>query len=113
MLHFAYDRKYPVQIVISANKEAVVSEKRMTAGFGQTIVVGYSEPVHSSQYPTFDRFAGKVQQEWDQQWKRVYSARLEGESRNLVLNLRLPCIFLSCNAVLCCAVLWYNLPAVL
>lgn len=58
-----------------------MSEKRMTAGFGQTIVVGYSEPVHSSQHPTFDQFAAKVQEEWDQQWKRVYSARLQGETQ--------------------------------
>ena len=70
-----------LQIVISANKEAVMSEKRMTAGFGQTIVVGYSEPVHSSQFSTLDQFAARVQQEWDQQWHRVYSARLEGECR--------------------------------
>lgn len=68
-----------LQIVISANKEAVMSEKRMKAGFGQTVVVGYSEPVHSSQYGSFDQFAARVQQEWDRQWKRVYSARLEGE----------------------------------
>ena len=56
-----------------------MSEKRMKAGFGQTVVVGYSEPVHSSQFGTFDQFADKVQQEWDHQWKRVYSARLQGD----------------------------------
>ena len=65
---------------MSANKEAVMSEKALTAGFGQTIVVGYSEPVHSSQYPTFDDFAGKVQKEWDHQWQRVYSSQPEGTS---------------------------------
>ncbi|KAL0044907.1 hypothetical protein WJX82_001789 [Trebouxia sp. C0006] len=77
MLHFAYDRKYPVQIVMSANKESVMSEKAMTAGFGQTIVVGYSEPIHSRQFPTFDDFASRVQKEWDHQWKRVYSSKIE------------------------------------
>lgn len=57
-----------------------MSEKAMRAGFGQTIVVGYSEPVHSSQFPTFDDFASKVQREWDQQWQRVYSSQPEGVS---------------------------------
>ena len=55
-----------------------MSEKAMTAGFGQTIVVGYSEPIHSRQFPSFDEFANKVQSEWDRQWKRVYSSRPEG-----------------------------------
>ena len=71
-----------VQIVMSANKESVMSEKAMRAGFGQTIVVGYSEPVHSSQFPTFDDFASKVQREWDHQWQRVYSSQPEGTSRH-------------------------------
>ncbi|KAL3151167.1 hypothetical protein ABBQ38_013029 [Trebouxia sp. C0009 RCD-2024] len=77
MLHFAYDRKYPVQIVMSANKESVISEKAMRVGFGQMIVVGYSEPIHSSQFPTFGDFGSKVQKEWDQEWQRVYSSQPE------------------------------------
>lgn len=67
-----------VQIVMSANKESVMSEKALRTGFGQTIVVGYSEPIHSSQCPTFDDFASKVQREWDHQWQRVYSSKPEG-----------------------------------
>ena len=69
-----------LQIVMSANKEAVLSEKIMTAGFGQTIVVGYSEPIHSTQFPDFEGFASKVQQEWDHQWKRVYSSKPGGKA---------------------------------
>ena len=46
MLHYAYSRRVPVQIVITANKEAVISEKDMSAHFGQTLVVGYSEVIN-------------------------------------------------------------------
>jgi len=42
MLHYAYDRQIPVQIVIGGNKEAILSEKKMNVGFGQTVTVGYS-----------------------------------------------------------------------
>lgn len=42
MLHFAFSRKMPIQVVIGANKEAILSEKHCTARFGQTVVVGYS-----------------------------------------------------------------------
>ncbi len=46
MLHYAYSRQMPVQIVITAGKEAVISEKDMAAHFGQTLLVGYSEVLH-------------------------------------------------------------------
>lgn len=42
MLHYAYDRKIPVQVVIGGNKEAILSEKKFLVGFGQTVSVGYS-----------------------------------------------------------------------
>ena len=42
MIKYAYTRKLPVQIVIGANKESILSEKHHTARFGQTAAVGYS-----------------------------------------------------------------------
>lgn len=42
MLYYAFSRKLPVQIVIGANKEAIISEKHHTARFNQTAVVGFS-----------------------------------------------------------------------
>ncbi|KAK9903375.1 hypothetical protein WJX75_004155 [Coccomyxa subellipsoidea] len=74
MLNYAYIRKIPVQIVMSANKEAVISEKELSCKFGQEVLVGYSEAMHPSSYPTFDGFVAAVQKEWDIQWSRVYSA---------------------------------------
>lgn len=42
MLHYAFDRKIPVQVVIGGNKEAILAEKKFSVGFGQTVTVGYS-----------------------------------------------------------------------
>lgn len=47
MLHYAYSRQLPVQIVMTDGKEAVISEKHMSAHFGQTLLVGYSDVIHS------------------------------------------------------------------
>jgi hypothetical protein len=47
MLHYAYSRGLPVQIIITSNKEAVISEKMLSAHFGQTVLVGYAEPIHA------------------------------------------------------------------
>ena len=67
-----------LQIIITANKEAVISEKDFLARFGQTIMGGYSEPIDSSNYRSFEEFMAVVQREWTQQWQRVYSADLTG-----------------------------------
>ena len=59
---------------MSANKEAVISEKELSCRFGQEVLVGYAEPIRSSEYDSFDAFVDAVQREWDIQWKRIYSA---------------------------------------
>jgi hypothetical protein len=48
MLHYAYSRQLPVQIVVTDGKEAVISEKHMSAHFGQTLLVGYSNVIRST-----------------------------------------------------------------
>ena len=62
------------QIVMSANKEAVISEKEMRCGFGQRVLVGYSEVIRSADFPTVHVFTEAVQAEWDRQWRRIYTA---------------------------------------
>ena len=63
-----------LQIIMSANKEAVISEKDLSCRFGQEVLVGYAEPISSSKFDTFDAFVENVQRVWDAQWKRVYDA---------------------------------------
>ena len=62
------------QILMTANKEAVLSEKDMVARFGQTVLVGYSEVIRPADFASFEAFMAAVQAEWDRQWHRVYSA---------------------------------------
>lgn len=78
MLYYAHSRKLPVQVVIGANKEAIISEKHCTARLNQTAVVGFSEPIITADYPDFEDFWAKVQQTWDAQWAKVYGADWEG-----------------------------------
>lgn len=78
MLHYAFRRRLPVQIVIGANKEAILSEKHHTARLNQVAAVGFSEVIHAEQYDSFDAFMAKVQQTWDAQWDAVFSADWEG-----------------------------------
>lgn len=59
---------------MSANKEAVISEKEMRCGFGQRVLVGYSEVIRAADYDTVAAFTEAVQTEWDRQWRRIYTA---------------------------------------
>ncbi|KAI8109632.1 hypothetical protein M9434_000914 [Picochlorum sp. BPE23] len=74
MLHYAYDRKIPVQIVIGGNKEAILSEKKMVVGFGQTVTVGYSDVIYPENFRDFEEFMKAVQSTWDAEWVEVFSA---------------------------------------
>eukprot|EP00889_Picochlorum_renovo_P007033 jgi/Picre1/34063/NNA_001538.t1 len=74
MLHYAYDRKIPVQIVIGGNKEAILSEKKMVVGFGQTVTVGYSDVIYPENFKDFEEFMKAVQSTWDAEWVEVFSA---------------------------------------
>ncbi len=64
--------------MMSANKEAVLSEKELRAGFNQRVLVGYSEVIRSGDFPDVPAFVRAVQTEWDRQWRRVYTADWAG-----------------------------------
>ena len=59
---------------MTANKEAVLSEKDLRCHFGQTVLVGYAEPIHPTECPSFEVFMDRVQKAWDAEWQRIYSA---------------------------------------
>jgi len=73
MLYYAHSRKFPVQIIISRNKEEVLSEKTMKAHFGATIVTGFSDLIES-EGKDIKVFLGEVQAAWDKMWESVYTA---------------------------------------
>eukprot|EP00890_Picochlorum_soloecismus_P005281 jgi/Picsp_1/5754/NSC_03113-R1_1-acyl-sn-glycerol-3-phosphate acyltransferase len=78
MLHYAFDRQIPVQIVIGGNKEAILSEKKLNVGFGQTVTVGYSDVLYPEKFEDFEQFMTTVQATWDNEWKEIFSTSWEG-----------------------------------
>ncbi|GBF93205.1 phospholipid glycerol acyltransferase [Raphidocelis subcapitata] len=78
MLHYAYSRKMPVQIIMSANKESVLSEKELHVGFGCTVVTSYSGLISPGDYAGFEGFMAAVQAAWDKEWRDTMSADAAG-----------------------------------
>ncbi len=78
MLHYAYSRRMPVQIVSAKNKEKIISEKQMTVHFGATIAVAHSEVIHPREYGDFEAFFSKIQATWDAMWVMVDNVDVTG-----------------------------------
>ena len=49
-----------VQVITTRGKESVLSEKRMRAGYGATLVTGFSKVIESKDLPDFEGFAAEV-----------------------------------------------------
>jgi hypothetical protein len=63
---------------MSANKEAVLSEKELSVGFGCTVVTSYSALIAPTDHAAFEGFMGAVQAAWDREWLDTMSAEAEG-----------------------------------
>eukprot|EP01026_Neomeris_dumetosa_P028322 TRINITY_DN2294_c0_g1_i2.p1 TRINITY_DN2294_c0_g1~~TRINITY_DN2294_c0_g1_i2.p1 ORF type:complete len:265 (-),score=41.31 TRINITY_DN2294_c0_g1_i2:147-833(-) len=105
MLHYAFSRKIPVQLVITDGKEDVMEEKRWHIGFGRKLKVGYSELIESQQFEDSDSFFGRVQEEWDTLWQKVYRADfkelplLEVEEKLEVYTMKMRLLFMLVSIV--------------
>lgn len=77
MIKYGYSRGHPVQCIITANKEAILTEKLCIARLRQTVAVGYSELVWPKDYPDFESFMAAVQKTWDDEWDEVFGADFE------------------------------------
>lgn len=74
MLVYAYSRKMPCQIVISAGKDAVWAEKHFKARLGRPVVSAFSKTILSGDYATFDEFYADLLVVWNETWQRAYTA---------------------------------------
>ena len=70
MIRYACAEKVPVQIVMTTNKENVLSQKKKKACFGTKCIVGYSKLIDPSEYESFEGFFDEIQATWDAEWKR-------------------------------------------
>ena len=80
MLKYTWQRQLDVQVIMSADKEHVLSQKRASASWGVEVPVGYSEVISSKSFAgDFEGFLKEVQRVWDAEWERVYGAAKRGE----------------------------------
>ncbi|QDZ21586.1 PlsC domain-containing protein [Chloropicon primus] len=76
MLRYAYSERTPVQIVITTNKEHVISQKMQRASFGTKCISGFSEVIRPGDYSNFEDFFDEINKTWKAEWKRTYGASI-------------------------------------
>jgi 1-acyl-sn-glycerol-3-phosphate acyltransferase len=73
LLSMIYDRgEYPVQVVISSNKERVVDELSLTIRLGVPVRTYVGTLLHPKAFDTFDGFIDAIAAEWYEGWQAVH-----------------------------------------
>lgn len=71
------DKRYPVQLCISSNKELAFNEKKLHAERGITIRTVISKPIHPIDYNTDIAFYNAIQCEWFDCWVAVHITKID------------------------------------
>ncbi len=58
------DKRYPVQLMISSNKEVMHSEYTLSCNFGVKVNVRFSKPIHPSNFATDQDFYDEIANVW-------------------------------------------------
>ena len=77
VLQFAYEYKHPVQCVITAGKEAVCNEKKLSMIRNQTLITSCSEAIDPVKFDTMEAFVTKVRESFAETWKAAYTTKEE------------------------------------
>ena len=66
------DKKYPVQIFMSSNKEKVIDEKKFKLSLNQTIISKTCEPIYPENFETFNDFIDNICNIWYETYNEVH-----------------------------------------
>jgi hypothetical protein len=68
-----YDKRFPVQIMISNNKEIVFNEKTMTINYGVQVNTHISKPIWPKDFQTETEFFDAIANQWYESWKKTHT----------------------------------------
>jgi len=69
---------WPVQVVISTNKEHVMAERRLKLGFGTQCSTAVSSPLSPHDFASRDAFISAVNATWQSTWREAYAIDTSG-----------------------------------
>lgn len=79
-VYYAYERKLPIQIFISTNKEKVFSLQKKWCSHDTMVRVAYAKPLDPEDYESVDEFKTAVKDVWERTCVEVYDDSSETEA---------------------------------
>ncbi|KAH9256327.1 hypothetical protein BASA81_005548 [Batrachochytrium salamandrivorans] len=77
VLHFAYEYKHPVQVVITTNKETAYNEKKFHYIHGTAVVTCFSKVLDPHEFATQKEFVDKCRDTFIETWALAHSDEAE------------------------------------
>lgn len=72
-IRYAFDRKIPIQIFITRNKEEVLCLQSGVSNYNTKLITSYAKVIDSTDYTSYQQFEDKIKTTWDEIWHTVYN----------------------------------------
>lgn len=72
-IYFSFDKKIPIQIAITKNKELVFNEKKMVANTNIKLYTYYSKLIKPEKFNTKEEYFEYINKTWKTIWNKLYS----------------------------------------
>lgn len=72
-LLYSYEKKIPIQIFITKNKEKVYNERKIESEFNIELKTKYSKLIDPNKYNNFDDFYIEINNIWNNLWNDIYN----------------------------------------
>ncbi|CAK8993255.1 unnamed protein product [Durusdinium trenchii] len=86
----AYELQWPVQVVITTNKECVTAEREMAVNFGTLCVSSVSRVIDPGTFASMEAFIEVVKETWRKTWKEAYSPDFQLRTHTALPGAHLP-----------------------
>lgn len=80
VIHYAFEYKRKVQIVMTTNKERVVNEKQWSCNYGTKCLVYVSPVFDPKDFKSFEEFKTVIKEAFMKAWQKAYGQKIIEES---------------------------------
>lgn len=83
VMHYAFNCKRKVQVIITTNKEHVVNEKKFSSKNGVNCYIEISKVLDPKDFKTFEEFKQAAKELFHQTWKEAYSISNSSDNKDI------------------------------
>ena len=85
-LSYSFEKKIPLQLILSKNKELFANENKLESNYGTNIITHYSEIIDPTKFDNETEFIDRVKEMWNTNIEKLYLCQDEKELKNIHLS---------------------------